>query len=143
HSGYHECPVRPRSGRPMTAYEYTAFREIQPKMVRRRPKVATASASHCPASVRAVIDNCHTGSSNIRCAAQANEQHHARRSNHLILPPEASPVLGRDLIGQLYRPFAGTCQVTSGCLRCPGDKSMRGVVGLLLRARVVYNAQTS
>jgi len=43
---------------------------MQPKMVNRSPKVAIASASHCPEPMRADVENCHTGSSNIERQAE-------------------------------------------------------------------------
>jgi hypothetical protein len=44
-------------------------RAAQPKIVSSNPNVAMASASHCPAPAREVIENCHTGNSNMRWTA--------------------------------------------------------------------------
>jgi hypothetical protein len=57
--------------------------------------LATASASHCPAPLRTVIDNCHNGSSNIRCATDDSADncasHHVRPIWSTALRRPAAP----------------------------------------------------
>ena len=76
-NGHGGIGERRRGGEPIGG------RDVEPDRVRHRRRrarrrsrksstagrtLATASASHCPEPVRAVVENCHTGSSNIRCA---------------------------------------------------------------------------
>jgi hypothetical protein len=56
-------------------FDYDVFckatnRAQHPRMVKTNPNVATASANHWPGPVRVVAAICHSGSSNIRWAAQ-------------------------------------------------------------------------
>ncbi len=47
-------------------------RATQPRIVTSSPNVAMPSASHCPELVRTVVENCHTGRSNLPALCARN-----------------------------------------------------------------------